>query len=67
MSVCESYLCNQLGAYSDWLNSSLSVYENYYLSASFAQPIKRQYCELVSSLSAYESSLVYLEKISIPT
>ena len=64
MSVCVSVnsICatnKELNMIS-WLVSSLSVYENYYLSASFA-------CELiVSSLSAYEISLVYLEKISIP-
>ena len=63
MSVCVSVnpICatnKELNLIS-WLVSFLSVYENYYLSASFA-------CELVSSLSAYEISLVYLEKISIP-
>ena len=48
--------------------SSLSVYENHYLSASLDQPIKRVLdnsfsCELVSSLSAHESSLmIYLEQ-----
>ena len=41
MCVSQSYLCNQSGAYSCLFVSSLSAYENHYLSVSFGQPIKR--------------------------
>ena len=39
-----------------------AVYENHYLSASFTNQSRANACELVSSLSAYESRLVYLEE-----
>ena len=69
MSVCVSV--SPICATNEELNlvclfvSSLSAYENHYLSASFDQPIKRVSsfsCDLVSSFSAYESILIYLEQ-----
>ena len=49
VSMCVSQSCfsNQSGAESDYLVCSLSVFENYCLSASFTQPIKRE-CQWVS-------------------
>ena len=43
------------------LVSSLSVFANYNLSASFVQPIRSRNCQLVSFLSAYEHLYFDLE------
>ena len=43
------------------LVSSLSVYANYYMSASFVQPIRSRILQLVSSLSVYEHLYFDLE------
>ena len=58
MFVSQSCLCNQSGAIkSDQLVSSLSVYENHCLSASFTQPIKSTFLHLYCQALSISQSL----------